>query len=291
MAANTVQYQEQTTSNIPKAVEPAFTRLVGDTEQFAQQPYQYYQGQRFADINPLQQQYMQGTTNLQPSEQLGSATNLANQAGLGALNSGMFGDAEAQQYMSPYIQHVLEMQKQAAVSDYGRQMPGMGSAAAQAGGLGGTRSALMQMEGQRNLQNSLQGIQATGLQNAYQQAQAQYNADQARRMQGYNTANQSASTLGQLGATDFDQQLSALNAQRTAGQDLYGLQQQQKDFDYSQFAEEQNQPYKQLGLRSDVIRGVPLGGQSTTIYGNSSPAAQTIGNVVGGLGLLRAGGN
>lgn len=291
MAANTVQYQEQTTSNIPKAVEPAFTRLVGDTEQFAQQPYQYYQGQRFGDINPLQQQYMQGTTNLQPSEQLGSATNLANQAGLGALNSGMFGDAEAQQYMSPYIQHVLEMQKQAAVSDYGRQMPGMGSAAAQAGGLGGTRSALMQMEGQRNLQNSLQGIQATGLQNAYQQAQAQYNADQARRMQGYNTANQSASTLGQLGATDYDQQLGALNAQRTAGQDLYGLQQQQKDFDYSQFAEEQNLPYKQLGLRSDVIRGIPLGGQSTTVYGNSSPAAQTIGNVVGGLGLLRAGGN
>jgi hypothetical protein len=36
-------------------------------------------------------------------------------------------------------------------------------------------------EGQRNLQNQLSGIQAAGSKNAYQNAQQQFNADQARR--------------------------------------------------------------------------------------------------------------
>ena len=281
---------ETVTSNIPDEVKKNYVNLVGEVDAFAKQPYQYYQGQRFADINPLEQQYYQGATNLGPSEQLVGATNMANQAGLGALNSGMFGQADADQYMSPYIQNVLNVQKQAAMRDYNRQIPGMQAAGARFGGLGGTRGALAQSEGMRNLQNSLQGIDATGMQNAWQQAQAQYNADQARRMQGIGLANQSASMMNQIGDSDFNQRMSALNTQRQAGADLYGRDQAQKDFDYQQFTEEQNLPYRQYGLRSDIYHGIPTSGSTTNVYGQSSQAAGVVGSGVSAYNMFKPGG-
>lgn len=279
------------TTTIPDEVKKNFVDLVGEVDAFAQQPYQYYQGQRFADINPLERQYYQGATNFTPaSEQLIGATNMASQAGLGALNSGMFGQADANQYMSPYIQNVLNVQRQAAMRDYQRQLPGMQAAGAKFGAIGGSRAAIANAEAQRNLQNSLQGIDATGLQNAYQQAQTQYNADQARRMQGYQIANQSANNLNQTGDLDYNQRLGALNMQRQAGADLYGRDQAKKDFDYAQFTEEQNLPYKQYGLRSDIYRGIPTSGQTTNVYGQSSPAAGVVGNAVGAYNMFKPGG-
>ena len=258
---------EQVVTNIPKYAEPAYTRLLSDTEKFATQPYQFYEGQRFSEINPLQEQYMEAATNLTPSEQLQTGTDFARRASEGALNGGIFDLAAANQYMSPYIQNVLNVQKQNAMRDYNRQIPAMQAAGVRFGGLGGTRGALAQSEGMRNLQNSLQGIDATGLQNAFQQAQTQYNTDQSRRMQGYSTALQGANALNQLGESDFNQRLHSIDAQRNAGQDLYGLEQQQRDFDYNQFVEAQNLPFKQLGLRNDVIHGAPASDTTTTVYG------------------------
>jgi hypothetical protein len=279
------------TTTIPEEVKKNFVNLVGEVDAFAKQPYQYYQGQRFADINPLEQQYYQGATNFAPAtDQLVGATKMANQAGLGALNSGMFGQSDADQYMSPYIQNVLNVQRQAAMRDYQRQLPGLQAAGAKFGAMGGSRAAIAQAEGMRNLQNSLQGIDATGLQNAFQQAQTQYNADQARRMQGYQIANQSASNLNQTGDLDYNQRLGALNLQRQAGADLYGRAQAQKDFDYQQFTEEQNLPYKQYGLRSDIYRGIPIGGQSTNVYGQNSPIAGAVGNAIGAYNMFKPSG-
>jgi hypothetical protein len=97
------------------------------------------------------------------------------------VRSQNFGQQFAQDYMSPYQQNVTDFQKQEAVKDYSRALPGMGSQASGAGAFGGTRHALVAAEGQRNLQNQLGGIQAAGSQNAYQNAQQQFNADQARR--------------------------------------------------------------------------------------------------------------
>ena len=281
---------ETVTSNIPDEVKKNYVNLVGEVDAFAKQPYQYYQGQRFADINPLEQQYYQGATNLGPSEQLVGATNMANQAGLGALNSGMFGQSDADQYMSPYIQNVLNVQRQAAMRDYQRQLPGLQAAGAKFGAMGGSRAAIANAEAQRNLQNSLQGIDATGLQNAYQQAQAQYNADQARRMTGIGLANQSASMMNQIGDTDFNQRMNALNTQRQAAADLYGRAQAQKDFDYQQFTEEQNLPYRQYGLRSDSYHGIPTSGQTTNRSGQNSQAAGVVGAGVSAYNMFKPGG-
>lgn len=282
-----------TTSNVPKFVEPYVTRLLGQAEAFAdpsKNPYQYYQGQRFADINPLQRQAMEGATNLLPSEQIGQGSDIARRASEGAMNGGIFDLAAANQYMSPYIQNVLNVQKQNAMRDYQRQLPGLQAQAARFGGSGGSRAALANSEAMRNLQNSLQGIDATGLQNAFQQAQTQFNADQSRRMLGYSTAMQGANTLNSLGQNEFGQRRDAIGTQRELGNDLYGYDQQQRDFDFQQWSDEQNHPYKQMGFLSDIYRGLPASDSTRSLYGAQPNSATTAVGLTGAaLGLARGG--
>jgi len=108
-----------------------------------------------------------------------------------------FGIQQAREYMSPYMQDVVEQQKQAAVQDYARQLPGMGAAAARAGAKGGTREALLQAEARRGLQDRLGDIEATGRQQAFQQAQQQFGADRAAQMQAALANQQAGLSTGQ----------------------------------------------------------------------------------------------
>lgn len=119
-----------------------------------------------------------------------------------------FGIGAMQDYMSPYMQGVVEQQKRAAVQDYMRQIPGIGAAAVQAGAKGGTREALIRSEAQRGLQERLGDIEATGLQQAYQQAASQFGQDRAAMMQAA-LANQGA------GLTTGQQNLQAALAQQS----------------------------------------------------------------------------
>jgi len=52
-----------------------------------QNPYQTYGANRIAGFSPMQQQSFQGAANMQPSQQLGTGSDLATAAGLGALNT------------------------------------------------------------------------------------------------------------------------------------------------------------------------------------------------------------
>jgi len=113
------------------------------------------------------------------------------------VGSQNFGQQSAQDYMSPYQQNVTDFQKDRAIEDYGRNLPGQNAQAVGSGAFGGSRQAIVAAEGQRNLQNQLGGIQAIGSQNAYQNAQQQFNADQARRMQAQMSNQQAGLTVGQ----------------------------------------------------------------------------------------------
>ena len=75
--------------------------------------------------------------------------------------------------------------------------------------------------------------------------------------------------------------INALQAQY--GGQQQALAQQGLTQAYSDFQNQQNYPYKQLGFMSDLIRGLPLGQQSTkSVYEAPPSAAQTIGTL--GLG-------
>jgi hypothetical protein len=84
-----------------------------------------------------------------------------------------------QAYMSPYMQNVVEAQQREARRASEIQQQATQSQAAQQGAFGGSRSAILEAERQRNLGTQLGDIQATGLQRAYEQARQaqQFGAD------------------------------------------------------------------------------------------------------------------
>lgn len=134
--------------------------------------------------------------------------------GQGAANIGQMGVGAAQQgfgagqqfarqatdpnavaaYMSPYMQNVVDTQKQAAVRDYQMAMPALSAQAARAGAFGGTRDSIQRAEAAKNLTSQLQGIQAQGTQQAFQNAQAQQQFGANLSLQGLQTGLQGLQT-------------------------------------------------------------------------------------------------
>ena len=78
-----------------------------------------------------------------------------------------------QAYMSPYMQNVVDFQKQSALRDFQVAQPMRQAEAVAKGAFGGSRQAIVDAEAQRNLNTQLQGIQATGTQKAFEDAQRQ----------------------------------------------------------------------------------------------------------------------
>ena len=93
-----------------------------------------------------------------------------------------------QAYMSPYMKNVVDYQKSEAIRDFAKQTPMLQAQAAGQGAYGGSRQAIVQSEANRALNSQLQGIEALGQQQAYQQAQQaqQYGANLG--LQGLGTA-------------------------------------------------------------------------------------------------------
>ena len=276
-------------------------------------PYMQYQGERNAQFSPLQKQSYDNAALMQTSPQLKDATAMAGLAGLGALNtqytydpykSGSVTDQGAlQNYMNPYREQVTDVQKlnaqrQAAVAGQGQQ-----AQAARSGMFGGSGQARQASQSAAELQRNLQGIDAAGLQNSYQQALSQFNTEQGQKLgaaqlnaqqgqfgaglglQGLQTSLQAAQGLGQLGQQQYQQNMG-INAM----QNQYGLQQQaqvQKDLDtkYQDYTNAQNYPYKQLSFMSDIIRGAPLTQTGSSVYQAPPSTTQNIAS----LGLGAAG--
>lgn len=281
----------QTMSNLPAWAQPYSEQLLGKAQALTdidQNKYQSYTGDRLAGFTPMQQQAFQNIGGMQVSPQTGQATGLAGLAGMGSLGAGAnymnmaTNPAAIQAFMSPYQQNVTDWQKQQAISDYGRQLPGLGAGASQAGAFGGTRHALVESEAQRNLQNQLAGIQATGSQNAFNAAQQAQQFGAGLGLQGYGQALQGAQTLGQLGQQQYQQQMGINAAQQQAGAQQQAMNQQQLTNQYQDWLNRQNYPYQQLAFMSDILHGTPTGGVTTQ---QQYQAAPSMFSQIAGLGL------
>ena len=88
-----------------------------------------------------------------------------------------------ERYMSPYQQMVTDIEKREARRESDIAGSQIGQQAAQTGGMGGYREAIMQAERERNLGQQLGDIQSRGSQLAFQQAQQAFEADRAARLQ------------------------------------------------------------------------------------------------------------
>jgi hypothetical protein len=136
--------------------------------------------------------------------------------GVGTQN---FGQDAANYYMNPFQQNVTNMALREARQQGNLQKQAGAMGAIGRGTFGGARQALMQAEADRNLGQQLSDIQFRGSQDAYTNAQAQFQADQARQLQAQQ-ANQAAG----LTAAQANQQ-AGLTAGQANLQALLGVQQ------------------------------------------------------------------
>jgi len=266
-------YAQQMLGNVFGGTDPATGQfrpgLVG-------QGYEPYKGQMFAGFTPLQQQAFESTAGMRVAPQLGQASGIASLAAQRAgevskydpmqaqfervnapslqqyqmqmpeqIQAEKFGTQQMQEYMSPYMEGVIERQKRAATKDFMRQIPGMGATAARMGGRGGSREALMRSEARRGLSERMGDIQATGLQQAYQQATQQFGADRAARMQAALANQQAGLTAGQANLQSL-LQTQGLGAQQSMQAALANQQAQQQA---QQLSEQSRQFGAGLGLQ------------------------------------------
>lgn len=322
MADPQIQQITQSQTTIPDYAKPYVESLLGQASALTDleyNPYMQYQGDRTAQFSPLQQMSYENAALMQTAPQLQDATAMTGLAGLGALNTQYtfnpyqaqsFGSSgTAQQYMSPYMQNVVDVQMQQAKRQADIAAQTQQAQAARSGAFGGGRDAIMRSQGNAELQRNLANIQATGLQNAYQQGMQQFNTEQGQRqaaaqlnaqqqqygaglgLQGLQTALTGAKNLADIGNTQFQQNTNLLNLQNTLG-----LQQQQQaqnilNTQYQDYLNFQNYPYKQLGFMSDLLRGLPLTQQASTVYGQApSTTSQLVGLGTAALGASKLAG-
>lgn len=156
--------------------------------------------------------------------------------------------------------------------------------------------------GQQNLQAALQQQQLgtqTGLQaslaNQQQNLEGQRLGEQSRQfgsqqgLAGLQAAGQMGQTLGNLGQYQQQADLQRLGAQGAAAGEQRGLQQQYLDQDYADFLRQRDYRTERLGQFSNILRGLPVGLNSTnTTYATPpSMSSQVLGGGLGALGLAR----
>lgn len=294
MAEPVVQTLNQTQTTIPDYARPYVEDLLGLAQAYTDpnaRPYMQYMGDRVAQFTPLQQQSYENAALMQTAPQLGDATAMAGMAGLGALNtqytfrpadfaSTFTKDAQGRvtsPLMSPYMDAVVARQQADAERQAKIAEQVQNAQAARSGAFGGSGNLLMRSQANANLARQKGDIMTAGLQNAFQNAQQQYNTQNQLNaqqqqfgaglgLQGLQTANTAAQNLANIGQTQYGQNVGLLNLQNQLG----GQQQQQVqnilNNQYQDYLNYQNYPYKQLGFMSDMLRGLPLTQQSSTVY-------------------------
>jgi hypothetical protein len=331
------QTQTSYSTNLPEYARPYYEELL---KQSGKQIYNTdasgnvtgvkeftpYTGERVAGFTPGQEAVQAQTAALtQPGQFAGATTGLgagttmglgAGMAGLGqafgysptAISGGMFTPGAASYYMNPYQQNVTDIAlRQASLQGQKDKTAGaLGSIGR--GTFGGARQALMQSEQQRNLNQQLGDIQAQGSQQGYLNAQQQFQADQARRMQaeqlnqqgqqfqagigkdiglaGLTAGLQGSQALGALGATQQGTDIERLKAQAASAGESQAMQQERLNQQYQQFMDKQNYQKAQLDYLSNILRGnAGALGQTQVQYA----PAPSIASQLGGLGLAGLG--
>lgn len=201
--------------------------------------------------------------------------------GLGALGS-MLSPEQTQMYMSPYVQNVIDVNKQEALRDAQKGLMAGNLDAARKGTYGGARQLLAQTEQDRNLQTRLGTLQAQGMQSAFDAAQkAQLGSAAAYGQLG--------SGLGQQGAVQQQSDLARATALSAAGGTQRSVAQQQLDAQYQDQMRALSFPEQQIGNFANILRGVPLGDTMGTQSVTTPPpsfASQLAGVGLGGLSLF-----
>ena len=237
------------TSTLSPWVGDYVTDALGQGAALANAPYQAYGGPLTAGASDLQQQAFAG------------ASDIATAGFTPGEFSGGFGVDQAAQYMNPYLQASLdpqlkELQRQ---SDIARLDDA--SRLTKAGAFGGSRQAIMESEGRRNLLDKQAGLIGSGYKSAYDTGLGQFNkereSEEASRQFGANFGLKTVDQLANMGAVERGITSEGLAA------------------DKKQFEEERDFAYKMPQYQLGLLQGLPIGSNTTAVNQNAVSKLQT----------------
>jgi PIN domain nuclease of toxin-antitoxin system len=331
------QTQTSYSTNLPEYAKPYYEELLKQTSKqvYKTDPsgnvtgvkeFVPYTGERIAGFTPGQEAVQAQTAALtQPGQFAGATTGLgagttmgfgAGMTGLGqafgyspmAISGGTFDAPAASYYMSPYQTGVTdiavrEAEKQRDLARTGRMTGAIGR-----GTFGGARQTLADVEAERGAAQGISDIRTRGQQEAFMNAQQQFERDQARRMQaaqlgqqaqqfgaglgkdiglaGLTAGLQGSQALGALGAQQQQTDIERLKAQAASAGEPQALQQERLNQQYQQFMDQQNYQKAQMDYLSQILRGnAGALGQTQVQYA----PAPSLASQLGGLGLAGLG--
>jgi hypothetical protein len=228
-------------SSLSNWVGDYVTDMLGRGEALSKRDYEAYYGPLTAGEDYLQRQAYDAAAGIDTSG-----------AGLGSFTAD-----RAAQYMNPFVQQALEPQLREARRQAEIDRLANAGRMTQAGSYGGSRQAILEAEGLRNLGTKLGDITAEGYQTAYDKAAQQFGDD---RQFGLDALQQQAD----MGASRRDILAEGIAA------------------DKAQFEEERDYDYKAVQYLQSLLQDLPIKAQS---YDFAQPSdAADIAGLVSALG-------
>jgi len=259
----------------------------------ADTPFQAFTGDRFAGMSPEEQQMGASIQSLFGSafggfDPTGQLQQLASQQApqLGDVQSLL--DVDIGAYQSPYQQQVIDLTEQDFARRRDLQQQQAQDVAMRSGAFGGSRGTIYEQEALRPLQEQEARTIADLRQSDYQQALRSAESDIGRQQQMAMLApelelrgrQQQAGLLGGL----LGGQQQALGLLGGYGGLARGLEQQGRDFDFSEFMRQQQYPAYQLGLLGQGLGMMPKLMGSTGTESFRAASLEDLGNFLYGAG-------
>ena len=289
----------EATATLPDWQKQAYQDYLNRAQEAADMPFQGYTGDRFAGLSPEELQMGAGIQGLFGSafggfDPTGQLQQLAGQQApqLGDVQSLL--DVDIGAYQSPYQQQVIDLTEQDFARRRDLQQQQAQDVAMRSGAFGGSRGTIYEQESLRPLQEQEARTVAGLRQSGFEQAQRAAESDIARQQQmamlapelELRSRQQQAGLLGGL----LGGQTQALGLLGGYGGLARGLEQQGRDFDFSEFMRQQQYPAYQLGLFGQGIAGMPaLIGRNTVEEKFGSPLG-AVGDAAKLAGALASGG-
>ena len=267
------------TTAFPEELAPYYKDILSKSqalyEDRTKEGFQPYQGPTMAEFTPEQQQAFTGIAGLQGTQapKFAEAEQLTRQAATA------IGSEDIEQFMNPYQQAVVDIEKREAQKQFEQKtLPSIRAAQVAQGSFGGTRGSLLEaqtLEGQNRL---LSDIQSRGSKQAYEQALQMAQAQKARE-------GQAGAQLATMTPQAFKAQLGELGAIQTVGEEKQRQAQTALNEAYKQFLDERQFPQQSLAQYQGVVQAQPASQMLESVQ-YAPPTPSTSQQLLGGLTTL-----
>jgi hypothetical protein len=268
------------TQEIAKEVAPFIKDILGKGQalykQRMEEGFVPFEGKTLADVTAEQQQAQEGIRGLVGTQ----APAFEEARGLVRGTTAKPTAEGLQEFMSPYQQAVIDVEKRRAQEAFERDtLPKVRQAQIASGAFGGTRGTLLEALALQDQARLLSDIETQGRQRAFESAQRAFEAQKQREAQA-------AQGLSGLAQTQFGQATRELGQLEAVGREQQQREQQLLDESYQRFLRERAFPEQQLAQYQGIVTGAsPLIGATRTVRSpqqfQPSPLATALGTATG----------